>query len=400
MKHINTGSEMIIKPASRLGEVKEYYFSRKLREIAEMNASGKKVINLGIGSPDLPPNRMVIDELIERVNFNDVHGYQSYAGLPALRTAFADWYAQWFNISLNPNGEILPLMGSKEGLMHIAMAFLEAGDEVLAPNPGYPAYRAVSKLAGATVREYKLSEANNWYPDMAELEQQDLSKVKIMWVNYPHMPTGTRSNKPLMEALVRLAHKHQFLLVNDNPYAFILNDEQHSVLSIPGAKAIALELNSLSKAHNMAGWRIGMLAGRSDYLKVVLRFKSNMDSGMFKPLQLAAVQALRSPASWYESLNAVYAERRKKAFHLFQQIGCTYDEAQVGLFVWARVPDHYDSAYELSDQLLYDANVFLTPGGIFGSQGGRYARISLCSDGAVFDEAISRIEATLLLKQS
>jgi aspartate/methionine/tyrosine aminotransferase len=383
---------MIIRPANRLGEVKEYYFSRKLREIATMRASGKEVLNLGIGSPDLPPARPVIEELMERVNYNDVHGYQSYTGLPELREAFAAWYAQWFEVTLDPASEVLPLMGSKEGLMHIAMAFLNEGDEVLAPNPGYPTYRAVSTLAGASIREYKLSEDKGWLPDLAALEREDLSKVKIMWANYPNMPTGTPASKKNLQALVDFARRHQILLVNDNPYAFILNEEQCSILSIPGAKEVALELNSLSKAHNMAGWRMGMLAGRKDYLNVVLRFKSNMDSGMFKPMQMAAVKALQSPASWYESLNKVYAERRESVFRLMDVLGCTYHPQQVGMFVWARVPDHYSSAYELSDRALYDAHVFITPGGIFGSQGTRYLRASLCSESTVYEEAIRRIK--------
>lgn len=384
-------SSMIIKPSSRLGEVKEYYFSAKLREIAQMRAAGKPVLNLGIGSPDLPPPREVIDTLIETVNHNDGHGYQNYTGLLELRQAFAQWYERWFGVSLEPEGEILPLMGSKEGLMHIAMAFLEDGDEALVPNPGYPAYRAVSNLAGAKVREYKLEAALGWLPDLDALEQTDLSRVKILWANYPNMPTGRPTDMAFMQRLLDFGRRHSILIVNDNPYSFVLNPEQRSILSLPGAKDVALELNSLSKAHNMAGWRIGMLAGREDYLKVVLRFKSNMDSGMFKPAQLAAVQALNSPKAWHEQLNAVYAERRRTVFRLFDTLGCVYDPQQVGMFVWARVPDAYTDAYALADELLYKANVFITPGGIFGSQGERYLRASLCSDGAVYEESIRRI---------
>lgn len=384
-------SPMVITPASRLGDVKEYYFSRKLREIAQMRAEGKEVLNLGIGSPDLPPDRRVIDTLIDKVNYNDVHGYQSYMGLPELRQAFADWYQKWFDTQLNPDDEILPLIGSKEGLMHIAMAFLQEGDEVLVPNPGYPAYRAVSNLAGASVREYKLSSQDGWLPPINALDQQDLSKVKIMWVNYPNMPTGTPTNKRIMTELVEFAHRHKILLVNDNPYAFILNQQQHSILTIPGAKEVALELNSLSKAHNMAGWRIGMLAGREDYIKVILRFKSNMDSGMFKPLQLAAVEALKSPVSWYESLNKVYEERRQIVYQLLDKLECRYDARQVGMFVWAKVPDRYTSGFELSDEVLYNAHVFITPGGIFGSQGDNYVRVSLCSKRTIFEEAMRRV---------
>ncbi|MCB9287256.1 MAG: aminotransferase class I/II-fold pyridoxal phosphate-dependent enzyme [Lewinellaceae bacterium] len=384
---------MIITPASRLGEVKEYYFSTKLREIARMRAEGKPVLNLGIGSPDLPPAQEVVDELAGWLDNNDVHGYQSYTGIPELRQAFAGWYAQWFDTILDPEGEVLPLMGSKEGLMHIAMSFLEKGDEVLVPNPGYPAYRAVSNLAGATIREYRLEEHLGWEPDLDALGRQGLSRVKVMWVNYPNMPTGTPARQGLLEELVAFAHRHRILVVNDNPYAFILNREQRSILSIPGAREVALELNSLSKAHNMAGWRIGMLAGRADYLKVVLRFKSNMDSGMFKPVQMAAVKALQSPLAWYESLNAVYNERREAVFQLLDLLGCVYDENQVGMFVWAKIPEQYANGYELSDEVLYSSNVFLTPGGIFGSQGERFIRISLCSDGALYEEAIRRIEA-------
>jgi aspartate/methionine/tyrosine aminotransferase len=375
-------SDMIIQPASRLGEVKEYYFSTKLREIAQMRAEGKPVLNLGIGSPDLPPSHEVIDTLTHAVLHNDVHGYQNYMGIPELRSAFAEWYKKWFGASLDPEGEVLPLMGSKEGLMHIAMAFLESGDEVLVPNPGYPAYR---------IREYKLEPERGWLPDMEALENTDLSRVKIMWLNYPNMPTGTAADLSFLESIVAFAHRHRILIVNDNPYSFILNEQQHSILSIPGAKDVAVELNSLSKGHNMAGWRIGMLAGRADYLKVVLRFKSNMDSGMFKPVQLAAVQALKSPASWYERLNGVYAERRETVFQLFDALDCKYDPKQVGMFVWAKIPDPYADAYELADEVLYKHNVFITPGGIFGSQGDRYLRISLCSDGALYEEAMRRV---------
>lgn len=391
-KPAKTKNDMIITPASRLGEVQEYYFSTKLREIARMRAEGKPVLNLGIGSPDLPPAQEVVDELSGWLGNNDVHGYQSYTGIPELRRAFADWYAQWFGATLDPEGEVLPLMGSKEGLMHIAMSFLEAGDEVLVPNPGYPAYRAVSSLAGANIREYRLEERLGWMPDLEALDRQDLSRVKVMWANYPNMPTGTPASQAFLEELVAFARRHRILVVNDNPYAFILNREQRSILSVPGAREVALELNSLSKAHNMAGWRIGMLAGREDYLKVVLRFKSNMDSGMFKPVQMAAVKALQSPPEWYESLNAVYNERRESVFQLLDLLECTYDKGQVGMFVWAKIPERYINAFELSDEVLYNCHVFLTPGAIFGSQGERFIRISLCSDGALYEEAIRRIK--------
>ena len=381
---------MQIRTASRLGDVKEYYFSQKLREIAVMRAAGKDVINLGIGSPDMAPADEVISELVKTAGQKENHGYQSYAGIPALRNAFAKWYKQWFSVKLNADNEILPLIGSKEGIMHIAMTYLEVGDETLVPNPGYPAYRAVSTLTGATIRTYKLEEANNWLPDLEQLEQTDLSRVKIMWINYPNMPTGAQATTTFFKRLISLAKKHSFLVVNDNPYAFILNDEPQSILSIPGAKEVCLELNSLSKSHNMAGWRIGMLAGKSTYLQDILRFKSNMDSGMFKPIQLAAAKALENPPSWYEELNVVYKARRKHVFHLLDLLECAYTTNQTGLFIWAKVNKKYSSGYELSDEILNKSNVFITPGGIFGSQGEQYIRIALCSEVAIFEEAIRR----------
>ncbi len=391
-KKTATSSKMIISPASRVGEVEEYYFSMKLREIARMRAEGKAVLNLGIGSPDLPPAREVVEELTSHAAFNDSHGYQSYNGIPELRQGFARWYQHWFGVALDPESEVLPLIGSKEGLMHIAMAFLEPGDEALVPNPGYPAYRSVSKLAGATVREYALEESRSWLPDLAALEREGLSRVKVMWVNYPNMPTGRAADPAFFKELIAFAHRNRILIVNDNPYAFILNDQMHSILCQPGAQEVALELNSLSKAHNMAGWRVGMLAGMREYLQVVMRFKSNMDSGMFKPLQMAAAKALQSPPEWYASLNAVYHERRETAFQLLDTMGCSYEPGQVGMFVWAKVPPGYASGYELSDEILYNAHVFLTPGGIFGSSGDGYIRLSLCSSGALYEEALRRVE--------
>ncbi|MDP4821066.1 MAG: aminotransferase class I/II-fold pyridoxal phosphate-dependent enzyme [Saprospiraceae bacterium] len=382
----------VIQPASRFGDVAEYYFSRKLREIAQMQQEGKQVLNLGIGSPDLPPAPAVIETLNAHSLRADTHAYQSYSGIPELRKAFADWYRQWMQVELDPQSEVLPLMGSKEGIMHISMTYLEPGDQVLVPDPGYPAYAAVGKLTGAEVVTYTLKESLGWQADLEELSQRDLSRVKIMWLNYPNMPTGAQADSKYFERLVALAQQHQFLLVNDNPYTFILNDQPQSILSVPGAKAVALELNSLSKAHNMAGWRIGMVAGASAYLQQILRFKSNMDSGMFKPMQLAAVQALGQPASWYDSLNAVYRERRVLAEDILRSLGCSFDPAQVGMFVWAKTPDRYPSGYELTDQVLETAHVFLTPGGIFGEAGKPYVRISLCSDVSVLKEAKDRIE--------
>ena len=385
-------NQPIIRTASRLGEVKEYYFSTKLKEIARMNAVGKEVINLGIGSPDMTPPKAVLETLAIESQREGVHGYQSYVGIPELRSAFAAWYATHFKVSLDANTEILPLIGSKEGIMHISMTFLENGDEVLIPNPGYPAYRAVANLTGASIREYKLSAENNWIPDLKALAKEDLSKVKIMWVNYPHMPTGTQANEDFYKELIAFAKANKILICNDNPYSFILNDKPFSILSVKGAKEVALELNSLSKAHNMAGWRIGMLGGASQYIQNILRFKSNMDSGMFRPVQLAAVKALGLNKSWYQQLNKAYKKRQKKAFELMDLLDCKYDENQTGLFVWAKIPASYKNAFELSDKVLYGSNVFITPGSIFGSQGDRYIRASLCSTVAIFEEAIKRIK--------
>ncbi len=381
-----------IKTAKRLGEVREYYFSRKLKEIAALRKEGKEVLNLGIGSPDLPPGEEVVGELIAESQKPGNHAYQSYSGIPELRKAFADWYRNWFGVELDFEGEILPLIGSKEGIMHIAMTYLDEGDEVLVPNPGYPAYRAVSKLAGARVVEYLLAEERSWLPDLEALEKRDLTKVKIMWVNYPNMPTGAVASKTFFEELVAFAKKHHILVVNDNPYSFILNASQRSILAVEGAREVALELNSLSKSHNMAGWRIGMLAGKSSFISDVLRFKSNMDSGMFKPLQLAAVKALQNPLEWYENLNSEYRKRREKVWNLMDLLGCQYDRQSVGMFVWGKIPSHYRDGFQLSDEVLRKAEVFLTPGGIFGSQGERYIRIALCSKVDVFEKSILRID--------
>lgn len=382
----------MIKPASRMALVQEYYFSTKLKEIAEMNAQGHAVLNLGIGSPDLAPSQTTTEVLISAAQNPKNHAYQSYVGIAALRQAFADWYLKYFKVSLNPANEILPLLGSKEGIMHIAMAYLEPGDEVLLPNPGYPTYRSASLLAGASLRDYELTENNGWLPDLDALAQTDLSKVKLMWINYPHMPTGAKANYAFFEKLVAFAHQHQILVVNDNPYSFILNEDYLSILSVPGAKEICLELNSLSKAQNMAGWRVGMLAGSSELITNVLRFKSNMDSGMFLPVQLAAVEALKADETWYKKLNTIYKTRQIKVFEIMDLLGCRYDANQTGMFVWAKIPDQWKDAYALSDEILYKAKVFITPGGIFGSQGDRYLRISLCAEVALFEEAIARIK--------
>lgn len=381
--------------AKRLEGISEYYFSQKLREIETLNKEGKSIINLGIGSPDLPPHPDVIRELQEQASSPTVHGYQGYKGIPALRQAFADWYQQWYEVTLNPDTEILPLLGSKEGIMHICMTYLNEGDEALIPDPGYPTYGSAVKLAGGIPVNYILQEERNWYPDLEMLAAGDLSKVKLMFVNYPHMPTGRQVEAGLFEELVSFAKAHQILLVHDNPYSFILNDHPLSLLSVPGAKEVTLELNSLSKSHNMAGWRIGMLSGSKDRIEEVLRFKSNMDSGMFMPLQMAAVKALSLGADWYSHINSIYSARREKVYQLLDILDCRYDLKQVGLFVWAKIPDHYPDGYALSDEVLYGSNVFLTPGGIFGSQGNRYIRISLCGDLSRFEQAITRIQKSV-----
>lgn len=382
----------IIPTSDRLGEVKEYYFSTKLREIALLRSQGKDIINLGIGSPDLPPAPEVVNALMRAASHPESHGYQPYAGLPSLREAFAEWYDRFFGVSLNPNAEILPLIGSKEGIMHISMAFLNAGDEVLVPNPGYPTYRSATELAGGVVRDYPLNEKHGWLPDLEALEQEDLSRVKIMWVNYPHMPTGTATPDGFYEALVGFARRNNILICNDNPYAFILTAKRQSLLAVSGAKEVAIELCSLSKAQNMAGWRVGAVAGAGEYLKSIIRFKSNMDSGTFRPIQEAAIVALGLGEDWYDELNAQYRARRKIAFQIMDILGCKYRTDQVGLFVWARCPEELDG-FEVSDRALYKHDVFLTPGGIFGSQGNNYVRISLCASKSKFSEALRRLSS-------
>lgn len=378
--------------ARRLEPINEYYFSQKLRQIEELNKSGVPVINLGIGSPDLPPHPSVIHTLQEESLKPTVHAYQGYKGVKPLRDAMARWYAKWYGVELNPDTEILPLIGSKEGIMHICMTFLDEGDEALVPNPGYPTYRSAVLLAGGVCVDYELKEEADWAPDFAALEARDLSKVKLMWVNYPHMPTGQLPTRELFEQLVAFGKKHNILVCHDNPYSFILNDTPASLLSVEGAKETALELNSLSKSHNMAGWRVGMLCGAKDLVDAVLRFKSNMDSGMFQPVQMAAVKALQLEQEWYDSLNEVYARRRQKVFDLLELLQCTYSREQSGMFIWAKIPARYASGYELSDAILERARVFITPGGIFGTAGDGYIRVSLCSPEERFVEAKKRIE--------
>lgn len=382
----------MITVAKRLQGTQEYYFSRKLREIDQLNTEGKAVINLGIGSPDLPPHASVIEALNTQAHRPDTHAYQGYKGIPALRKAIADWYLRFYNVTLQPDTEVLPLIGSKEGIMHICMTYLQEGDEALVPNPGYPTYRSAVELSGAKVVDYDLTEAHHWLPDLDALGKTDLSKVKLMWVNYPHMPTGARADMAFFEKLVAFGKQHNILICHDNPYSFILNDQPQSLLAVPGAKDVVLELNSLSKSSNMAGWRVGMLVGKAEYITEVLRFKSNMDSGMFQPVQAAAVKALELGKDWYDALNTIYAGRRKKVMELLDVLGCRYDPQQVGLFVWAKIPAGYADGYAVSDEVLQKAFVFITPGGIFGTNGNGYIRVSLCKDEKVFEEAITRIK--------
>lgn len=388
---------MNIPVAGRLQHTQEYYFSRKLREIEALNRQGAAVINLGIGSPDQPPHPSVVQALHQAALRPDTHAYQSYRGAAALRQAFASWYQRHYAVTLDPEMEILPLIGSKEGIMHISMTFLNPGDRVLVPDPGYPTYRAAALLAGAECVAYPLTAAAGWQPDLEALERMDLSGVKLMWLNYPHMPTGARANRAVLQRLVAWAAAHGILLCHDNPYSFILNEEPLSLLSLEGAREVSLELNSLSKSHNMAGWRIGMLGGRADLVAEVLRFKSNMDSGMFLPMQLAAVAALGLGEEWYRELNFLYASRREKACALLDLLGCRYDPDQAGMFIWAAVPGAYADGYALSDAVLYQAGVFITPGGIFGSQGEGHVRVSLCREAAVFEEAMQRVRERVSL---
>ena len=384
---------MAFSTSKRLEGIGEYYFSQKLREIDELNKAGKAIINLGIGSPDLPPHPDVIKVLQEESAKPNVHAYQSYKGSPVLRNAIKDWYTKWYQVDLNADTEILPLIGSKEGIMHICMTYLNEGDQVLIPNPGYPTYSSAVKLAGGQAVSYEMSEDKNWEPDFEALEKTDLTKVKLLWVNYPHMPTGQLPNEALYAKIVSFGLKHQILICHDNPYSFILNEKPVSLLSVPGAKEIVIELNSLSKSSNMAGWRVGMLCAAKERIDEILRFKSNMDSGMFLPLQLAAAKALSLDKNWYDSINKVYAERRKKVFELLDLLNCVYSTDQVGMFVWAKIPNTFKDGYALSDKVLYEANVFITPGGIFGNAGNGYIRVSLCGSVERFEQAIERVKA-------
>ena len=385
-----------IKPADRISNVSEYYFSKKLKEIAKLNAEGKDIISLGIGSPDMPPSEQTIEALCDDARKADAHGYQSYIGIPELRQAFAAFYKKNFSVELNPANEIQPLMGSKEGVMHISLAFLNKGDEVLVPNPGYPTYSSVSNIVEAKIINYDLDENNGWQPDFEKLEAMDLSRVKLMWVNYPNMPTGARATKELFEKLVDFGRRHNIIIVNDNPYSFILNNEKLSILSIPGAKDICIELNSLSKSHNMPGWRMAMVASNPQFIEWILRIKSNMDSGMFRPMQKAAVAAMSNDDEWHEKHNIeLYAKRRALAEEIMTTLGCSFDKDQVGMFLWGKIPSKYESSAELADRVLYDARVFITPGFIFGSNGEKYVRISLCSKEDNLQNALDRIKENI-----
>lgn len=390
----------MIKTANRIANVEEYYFSRKLAEVRGLDTPELRVINLGIGSPDQAPSSSVIDALIASAKNPANHGYQNYKGIPQLRKAIADFYKSTYQTTLDPETNILPLMGSKEGIMHIAMAFVNEGEEVLIPNPGYPTYSSVANLVGAKLRPYDLKEELNWGIDIEALQKSDLSKVKVMWVNFPHMPTGRVASRAELKALVDLARKYQFLIVNDNPYSLILNKEPMSILSIEGAEDVALELNSLSKSHNMAGWRLGWAAGKKELIEAVLKVKSNMDSGMFLGLQHAATEALKNGEEWFTSLNKVYADRKKVAEQILDVLGCSYSKDQSGLFVWAKAPAHVADVEKWIDEVLYGTKVFITPGFIFGEAGRRFIRISLCCTEEVLKSALARIEKFLSEKST
>ncbi|MCH5227844.1 MAG: aminotransferase class I/II-fold pyridoxal phosphate-dependent enzyme [Muribaculaceae bacterium] len=385
-------SMKIIEPANRVSDIKEYYFSRKLRELARLNAEGADIISLGIGGPDKAPDPKVIETLQFEASKPQNHSYQSYNGLPELRKAFALWYKEKYGVTLNPDSEILPLIGSKEGILHISLTFLNPGDGVLVPDPGYPTYTGVSKLVGAEIFTYDLKEENGWLPDFEALEKYPLEKIKLMWVNYPHMPTGKKADLDTFKKLVDFAKKHGIVLAHDNPYSFILNKEPLSILQIPGAIDVTVEMNSLSKSHNMAGWRVAMAASNPTFISWILKVKSNIDSGQFKPVMLAAAEALHLGEDWYDQLYDTYEERRKIAEDIMNELECYFDPEQRGLFLWGRIPDNAPSGEWLADELFYKAKVFLTPGFIFGKNGDRYIRISLCATPDKLTEALNRIK--------
>ena len=384
----------MIQPADRLSLVSEYYFSRKLKEVAQLNAEGKDIISLAIGSPDMPPSAETIDVLCEHAHRPDAHGYQPTVGIPELRKAMASFYQRWYGVTLNPATEIQPLIGSKEGILHVTLALCNPGDKVLVPNPGYPTYTSLSKILGQEIVNYDLLESNGWQPDFEQLEAMDLTGVKLMWTNYPNMPTGGRATRELYEKIVAFAKKHNIVVVNDNPYSFILNRDEHlSILQVEGAKECCIEFNSMSKSHNMPGWRVGMLATNSTFVQWILKIKSNIDSGTFRPLQLAAAQAYENTEAWHTHANIeTYATRRKIAEEIMTTLGCTFDPTQQGMFLWGRIPDSIADVEDLTEKVLHEARVFITPGFIFGSNGKRYIRISLCAKDEKMKQALQRIK--------
>ncbi len=383
-----------VRPADRLATVSEYYFSRKGKQIAQMNAQGMDIISLAIGSPDMPPSQETIDTLCVEAQKPDTHGYQPTVGIPELRQAMADFYKRWYGVELNPNNEIQPLIGSKEGILHVTLAFVNPEEKVLVPNPGYPTYTSLSNILGARIVNYNLKPESGWQPDFDELEAMDLTDVKLMWTNYPNMPTGGRARRETYERLVGFARRHNIVVVNDNPYSFILNrGEKLSILQVEGAKECCIEFNSMSKSHNMPGWRVGMLATNAQFVEWILKVKSNIDSGTFRPMQLAAAQAYQNSDIWHQMANVdTYAKRRQLAEEIMETLGCTFDPQQVGMFLWGRVPDHYTDAEQLTERILHEAHVFVTPGFIFGSGGKRYVRISLCAKEPQISEALERIK--------
>ncbi len=392
MKKENKPSE--IQPADRLGLVKEYYFSRKLKEVAALNKEGKDIISLAIGSPDMPPSEETVETLCREAHNPNAHGYQPTRGITELRKAMADWYKRWYHVDLDPETEIQPLIGSKEGILHVTLAFCNPGDKVLVPNPGYPTYTSLSRILGQQIVNYDLLPENGWQPDFEALEKTDLSGVKLMWTNYPNMPTGAPAQYETYEKLVDFARRHHIVVVNDNPYSFILNEHPLSLLQVPGAKECCIEFNSMSKSHNMPGWRVGMLATNPTFVSWILKIKSNIDSGTFRPMQLAAAQAYHNTAEWHRMANIeTYSRRRHYAEEIMKTLGCTFDPKQVGMFLWGRIPDTYANVEDLTEKVLHEARVFITPGFIFGSNGERYIRISLCAKEDKFAEALQRIQA-------
>lgn len=385
---------MNIQPADRIANVSEYYFSRKLKEIARLNAEGKDILSLAIGSPDMPPSQATIDKLCEVANNPAAHGYQPTIGTPELRTAMANFYKRWYGVELNPNTEIQPLIGSKEGILHTTLALCNVGDRVLVPNPGYPTYTSLNRILGTEIINYDLTEENGWQPDFDALDKMDLSGVKVMWTNYPHMPTGAPATRELYQKLVDFARRHNIVIINDNPYSFILNDGEHlSILQVPGAKECCIEFNSMSKSHNMPGWRVGMLATNSTFVEWILRIKSNIDSGTFRAMQLAAATAYDNTDEWHMQANVeTYRSRRKIAEEIMRSLGCTFDPKQTGMFLWGKIPDTYSHVEQLTERVLHEARVFITPGFIFGSNGARYIRISLCAKDNIMQKALDRIK--------